>query len=61
MLEGKVFHGKEYRGEWKFVDEDWGDWTPEQRKGHWLRTNQGIRQVLRWFSAEHNTGKEPQA
>ncbi len=45
-------------GEWKFVEEDWSDWTPEQRRGHWLRTWNGVKQVLRWLPAEekHTSG-----
>lgn len=51
MTEGKVFHGTEYRGEWKFVDEDWSKWTPRQCVGHWLRTWGDVKQVLRWIPA----------
>ena len=51
MLEGACYHGEQFMGEWKFVDEDWGDWTPDQREGRWLRTWNGVRQVLHWFPA----------
>ena len=50
--------GKTQNGEWKFVDCDWSEWTPQQRQGRWLRTTwDGVRQVLDWIPASYQESK----